>query len=149
MTEDPYQFRVGDRPTPFSAQEIRQGCPPGRTVRALVVQAGEDRYVRVTRFLTGDEEGADQEVWTETLDGTRLTETELGHSNWRELQGHASMPVDATSIEPVTIDIPMGRFEGLRYTRTDGDKVDTFWFALSLPGAPVRIESRVAGYVVF
>jgi hypothetical protein len=59
------------------------------------------------------------------------------------------MPLDATAIEPVTIDVPMGRFEGLRYTRTDGDNVDTFWFALSLPGAPVRIESRVAGDLVF
>ena len=69
MTDDPHQFRPGDQPTPFSADEIRRGCPPGRTVRTLVVRAGQEPYVHVTRFSTGDGDGADQELWTETPDG--------------------------------------------------------------------------------
>ena len=149
MTDDPHQFRPGDQPTPFSADEIRRGCPPGRTVRTLVVRAGQEPYVRVTRFSTGDGDGADQELWTETPDGTRLTETETGHSIWRELQGHASMPAASTRIEEETIDIPAGRYACLRYTRVDGDTVDTFWFATSAPGAPMRLEQRVGGELVF
>ena len=149
MTDDPYQFRVGDRPTPFSAQEIRQGCPPGRTVRALVVRAGEEPYVRVIRFSTGDEEGADQEVWTEMLDGTRLTETETGHSNWRERQGHASMPADRTEVTEEEIVIPAGRFACVRYTRTDEETVNVFWFAKAAPGMPLKFEKRIDDKTVF
>jgi hypothetical protein len=149
VTDDPYQFRDGDRPTPFSAQEIRQGCPPGRTVRALVVRAGEEPYVHVTRFLTGDEDGANQEVWNEMLDGTRLTETETGQSNWRELQGHASMPADWTEVTEEEIEIPAGRFAYVRYTRTDEESVGVFWFAKAAPGMPLKFEKRVDDKTVF
>ena len=131
MTDDPHQFRPGDQPTPFSADEIRRGCPPGRTVRTLVVRAGQEPYVRVTRFSTGDGAGAEQELWTETPDGTRLTETETGHSICRELQGHASMPADRTTVTEEEIDTPAGSFDCLRYTRTDEDGVGIFWFAKS------------------
>jgi hypothetical protein len=149
MTDDPHQFRPGDQPTPFSADEIRQGCPAGRTIRTLVVRAGEEPYVRVIRFLTGDETGADQEAWNETPDGTRLTETETGHSNWRELQGHASMPADRTTVTEEEIEIPAGRFACLRYTRTDENGVGDFWFAKSAPGMPLKFEKLVDGEVVF
>jgi hypothetical protein len=149
VTGDPHQFRPGDQPTPFSADEIREGCPPGRTVRMLVVRAGQEPYVRVTRFTTGDEDGSDQEVWTETPDGTRLTETETAHSTWREFQGHASMPADRTTVTEEEIEIPAGRFECLRYTRTDEDSVGDFWFAKLAPGMPLRFEQRVDGKTVF
>src|SRR6185503_2727836 len=121
----------------------------GRIVRSVMHRPGADDVVRVTRHLGAEETGGTYEVWTESPDGTRLSEPEEGRSTWLELQRHASMPMDATTIEPVTIDVPMGRFDGVRYTRTDGDTVDTFWFALSLPGAPVRIESRAGGDLVF
>jgi hypothetical protein len=149
MTDDPHQFRPGDQPTPFSADEIRQGCPPGRTVRTLVVRAGQEPYVHVTRFSTGDEERSDQEFWNETPDGTRLTETETGHSTWREFQGHASMPADRTTVTEEEIEIPAGRFACLRYTRTDEDGVGIFWFAKSAPGMPLKFERMVDGNTVF
>ncbi len=148
MTADPHQFRPGDRPTPFSAEEIRQGCPPGRTIRRLVVRAGEPPYVHVSRFLGGDEDG-DQESWTEAPDGTPLTEPATGHSTWRELQGHASMPAGTTEVVDETIDLPAGRFECLRYTRTDDDGVSVFWFAKAAPGMPLRFEQQVDGQTVF
>ena len=149
MIDDPHQFRLGDRPTPFSADEIREGCPPGRTVRMLVVRAGQEPFVRVTRFSTADENGSDQEVWTETPDGTRLTETEIAHATWREFQGHASMPADRTTVIEEDIEIPAGRFACLRYTRTDEDGVGDFWFATSAPGMPLKFEQRVDGNTVF
>lgn len=149
MTDDPYQFRVGDRPTPFSAQEIRQGCPPGRTVRTLVVRAGQEPHVRVTRFSTGDEDGGNSESWSELLDGTRLTETEMGHSTWRELQAHASMPADRTEVTEEEIEIPAGRFACVRYTRTDEESVGVFWFAKAAPGMPLKFEKRIGDKTIF
>lgn len=149
VTGDPHQFRPGDRPTPFSAEEIREGCPPGRTIRTLIVRAGEEPYVRVTRFSTGDEDGADQDSWNETPDGIRLTDIETGHSIWRELQGHASMPADRTNVTVEEIEIPAGRYACLRYTRTDEDGVRDFWFAKSAPGMPLKFEQRVDGVTVF
>jgi hypothetical protein len=103
----------------------------------------------VRRDHAADDDTGVYEVWTETPEGDRTSEPELASSTFLELQQHASMPSAATSVEPVEIDIPMGRFDGLQYTRAQGDMVDTFWFALARPGAPVRIESRVGGEVVF
>jgi len=74
MPADSHQLHLGHRPTPFTADEIRVGCPPGRTVRSLIVEAGKEPYVHVTRFVSGDADGAEQESWTETPDGARLTE---------------------------------------------------------------------------
>lgn len=149
MPGDPHVLRADHLPTPFTAAEIREGCPPGRTIRSLVVRAGADPVVSVNRFVAGDADGADGEHWTETPDGRQLTEPAADRSTWLELQGHASMPADATNIDEETIDIPAGRYDCLRYTRVDGDTVDTFWFARAAPGMPLRYEQRVNGELVY
>jgi hypothetical protein len=113
------------------------------------MRAGVEPFVQVMRVVSAAADEGEWEVWTETPDGRRLTEPERGTSNFLELQGHASMAADATRIEEETIDIPAGRYECLRYTRVDGDTVDTFWFATSAPGAPMRLEQRVGGELVF
>ena len=146
---DAHQLRPDHHPTPFSAAQIRDAWKVGREVRSLTRRAGAEPVVHVRRNLTADADGGEYEVWTESPEGERLTEPERGPATWIELQQHASMPIETTTIEPVEIDVPMGQFEGLRYTRVTGDAVDTFWFALARPGAPVRIESRVSGEVVF
>jgi hypothetical protein len=149
VPDDPHVLRPDHLPTPFTAAEIRDGCPPGRTVRALVVEGHGEPYVHVTRFVAGDADGAEQDAWTETPDGRRLTEPRRRRSTWLEFQRHASMPVASTTIERETIDIPAGRYDCLRYTRTDGDSVDTFWFATTAPGMPLRFEERVRGELVY
>jgi len=148
VSDDPRRLRPDHHPTPFSAAEIRDAFEVGREVRSLTVRAGAEPYILVRRNLSADHVSGVYEVWTESTDGVRLSEPEQGRSTWLELQGHASMPADATTIDTVEIDLPMGRYQGLRYTRVTGDAVDTFWFALSLPGAPVQMESRVGGQVV-
>jgi hypothetical protein len=142
MTTDPYRLRPDHLPTPFTADEIRVGCPPGRTVRALVVEPGREPYVHVTRFVSVDAEGAEQESWTEAPAGARLTEPKRRRSTWLDFQGHASMPAATTTIEEETIEIPAGRFECLRYTRREDDSVSTFWFAKSAPGMPLKFDER-------
>lgn len=149
MTSDPHQLRPDHLPTPFTADEIRVGCPPGRTVRSLVIRASSEPYVRVTRFVSGDADGAEQESWTETPDGVRLTEPERGRSTWLEFQEHASMPAAVTDISEEEIDIPAGRFACLKYTRRDGESVSTFWFARSAPGMPLKFETRAGAELLF
>ena len=149
VTTDPHQLHVDHLPTPFTADEIRVGCPPGRTVRSLIVEPGSEPRVRVTVFVSGDADGAEQEVWTETLDGGRLTDPQRRRSAWLEFQGHASMPAATTVIGEEVIDIPAGRFECLKYTRRDGDSVTSFWFARSAPGMPLKVEERTNGELVY
>lgn len=149
MTNDPHRLHPDHLPTPFTADEIREGCPPGRTVRSLVHEKGEAPYLRITRFVSGDAEGAEQETWTETPDGARLTEPQRRRTAWLDFQGHASMPAATTAIAEEEIEIPAGRFACLRYTRSDGDEVDTFWFAKVAPGMPLKFEERVAGELVY
>jgi hypothetical protein len=149
MTSDPHVLHPDHLPTPFTADEIRVGCPPGRTVRALVVETGREPYVQITRFVSGDAEGAEQESWTETPDGVRLTEPKRRRTAWLGFQGHASMPAATTDIADEVIDIPAGRFDCLRYTRREGETVNTFWFARSAPGMPLKFEEREAGELVY
>ena len=149
MTADPHQLQPDHRPTPFTADEIRIGCPPGRTVRSLVMEADTEPYVQVTRFVSGDAEGAEQESWTETPNGNRLTEPRRRRSTWLDFQGHASMLAATTEIVEEEIDIPAGRYACLRYTRRDGDAISTFWFATAAPGMPLKFEERVGGELVY
>jgi len=148
VADDAHRLRPDHHPTPFSAAEIQAAFVPGQILKTRIVRAGADPVIFVRRNVSADAEGGDYEVWTEAADGTVLSEPEQGRSTWIELQGHASMPIDATTIEPTTIDVPIGRFEGQRYTRVDGDTVDVFLFALALPGAPVHVEKRVNGELV-
>lgn len=149
LPDESHRLRPDHHPTPFTAAQIRGGFVPGRVVRSRVVIAGAEPVVRVRRHVSADAQTGVYQFWEEGPDGEPLGEPEEAASDWLELQGHASMPIDATTIEPVTIDVPMGRFEGLLYTRVDGDTVDQFWFALERPGAPVRMEERVNGELVY
>ncbi|MGH8946801.1 MAG: hypothetical protein ACRDVL_11730, partial [Acidimicrobiia bacterium] len=48
----------GTAPTPFSADEMRRGCPSGRTVTVKVRDGqGPDR-LETTRFVSTDDHGA-------------------------------------------------------------------------------------------
>ena len=117
-------------------------------MRSLVVESGKEPYVHVTRFVSGDAEAAEQESWTETPDGLRLTQPRRRRSSWLDFQGHASMPAATTEIVEEEIDIPAGRYACLCYTRRDGDAISTFWFAKSAPGMPLRFEERLNGELV-
>ena len=141
---DPHVLRPDHAPTPFTAADIRANCRPGRTVTVLVEPAGAEPFRRITRFMVCDEDGADQEFRNLAIDGRPLGPPEIRRSAWLDLQGHASFPSDATTIEPDTIDLPIGRLDCLRYTVVDGDDVDSFWFALAKPGMPVQVVTRDA-----
>jgi len=134
VAHDPHVLGPGLAPTPFTADEIRAGCPAGRTIRLLVEDEddGSAPHVRYNRFVECDDTGALVERGADGEPGER------GRSTWAGLQAHAAFPITATTIEPDTIDIPLGAVECLRYTVTDEDGVTVFWFAPAYPGMPVR-----------
>lgn len=117
-------------PTPFTADEIRTGCPDGRTVR---VDDGAEA-ISVSRFLDGDLEGATIESWSEAADGVAVDEPSRSRVTWRQLQQHAAFPEVGTTVSRETIRTPLGEHDCLRYDVGDM----TFWFDVGRPGMPVR-----------
>jgi hypothetical protein len=145
---DPHQLRIEDLPTPFTADEIRDACRPGRQLRLRIEQSGEEPMIRVSRYLEGDGQTAVQESWNESPSGEPLSEPTESRESWLELQDHASFPRASTEVAEETLEIPAGRFDCLRYTQTVEDGLRRFWFARALPGQPIRWEISAGGQVV-
>jgi hypothetical protein len=145
MSVDDHQLRPDHLPTPFSAAEIRDATRPGHTLRLRLETPGEEPVLRVTRFVETDAEGAVQESQRFTLAGEPLGEKVRRRSSWLDFQEHASFPAAMTTRSEETIQLEFGRFDGLHYTAVDGDRVDHYWFALALPGMPVKTEDWEAG----
>jgi hypothetical protein len=134
---DPRVLAKGLAPTPFTAGEIRAGCPEGRTIRLLVESSSAAPYVRVNRFVACDEDGATIESWRPVDDCGTGGRVERDRTTWLDLQRHAAFPADATTIEPGTVELCFGTFDCLVYTLESGPR---FWFATALPGMPVKYE---------
>lgn len=147
-TGDPRVLAPGAAPTPFTADEIRGACRPGRTMRLLVDIAGERPFHRMSRYVECDGSGAVLERSLLSLDGAPLGEPEVDRVTWLELQGHACFPADDTTIEPERIETALGALDCLRYTVRRGDTEEVFWFAKDLPGMPVLRQTRAGGQVV-
>lgn len=147
-TRDSHVLAPGQAPTPFTADEIRRGCPAGRTIRLRVDVVGETPFLRVSRFVECDEAGATIERSRLSLDGSPLAQPEVDRMTWRDLQAHASFPADDTTIEPERIETAIGALDCLRYTVRDGTTDEVFWFAKDLPGMPIRSLTRTDGQVV-
>ena len=141
-------MRPGHAPTPFLAEEIRMGSPVGRTIRLLVEVEGSEPFVRVQRYVWTNERSATTERWRETVEGAPIGRLEDRDTSWRELQAHASFPADKTTIEPDTIETPLGLVDCLRYTVREGETVKRLWFARHLPGTPVKVVVKEGGRVV-
>ncbi|MBZ2198106.1 hypothetical protein [Occultella gossypii] len=127
--DDPHVMGAGFAPTPFTADEIRTGCPDGHTLHVRTV-AGDTVSEVVTRFEAGDADGV---TISEEADGG----ASYRRVGWADLQRHASFPVDRTTIEPERITTPLGELDCLRYSVQREDLM-TFWFATAHPGMPVR-----------
>ncbi|SDS45196.1 hypothetical protein [Microlunatus soli] len=127
--DDPYVLGPGLAPTPFTAEQIRAGCPDGHTVFIRTTEAGEVSE-SVQRFDAGDADGV---TLTRQFDGDSLT----SRVSWRDLQAHAAFPSDFTTRVQDTIASPLGTLDCLRY-EIAGEPPMRFWFALDHPGMPVR-----------
>jgi len=133
-------LRPDHLPTPFTANEIRRGCPPLRVTRLLVSEAGTPAHVRVSRFEDCDEDGATTIGWRETLDGDLIDGPDRRRVGWSELQAHASFPAATTVVDRCRIETPVGTLDCRRYTVRGPERTSTYWFADAKPGMPVRFE---------
>jgi hypothetical protein len=135
-------------PSPFTPEQIRTGCPSGRTVRWRAEDVGEPPYVRVSRFLGSDEEGTTLERSRESLDGAPLGEPVASRQTWSELQVNALFPAAITEVTAETIPTDLGDLDCVRYTVSENGSVNSFWFDRNRPGPPVRYEIVAGGQVV-
>lgn len=145
---DPHVLEPGHAPTPFTADEIRDGTVAGKELWRHVDEDGEDPYLRVSRYLDCDAEGATMERAVHALDGTPIGEPEAQRVTWLDLQRHASFPAEDVTIDEESISTAIGDHDCLRYTVVAGEATYVFWFARDLPGMPVRQEVRQHGKVV-
>jgi hypothetical protein len=132
-------------PTPFSAAQIREGCPAGRSIRIREEIPGQASTFRRIRFWTVDEETAVQEFQATDQDGRPMGEATLRDSTWLDLQRHASQPAEATTLEEVTLALPFGDVDCWLYTVRAPAGEMLFWFAKDLPGMPVQVEEWIDG----
>ena len=145
---DPHILGPDLLPTPFTADEIRKGCPAGRLTRVRVESTDGSPYERVNRFVDCDEEGATIERSSVGADGELIGATQLARTTWAGFQSHAAFSRAQTTVADDVIETPLGRLDCLRYTVLDGSVTDTFWFATSLPGMPVRMVTENDGRLV-
>jgi len=145
---DPYVPGPGLLPTPFSAGELRAGCPDGRVIRMRIESEGRLVAWRLNRFRDGDADGTTIESQQFDADGEPLGPAAPERMTWRELQGHASFEAARTVRAPDVIETPIGVLDCLRYTVTDDDgTVEDFWFAVAIAGMPIRFRSVVGDRV--
>jgi hypothetical protein len=140
LPPDANRLQPDHLPTPFSADDIRAGCPLGRTIRLRVEALGAEPAHRRIRFVEVDSQTAVQEFASTDADGRPVGEAALRRSTWLELQHHASQPAAATSLDEVDLELPMGVEACWRYRVRDGDATAQFWFAKGRAGMPVQVE---------
>lgn len=134
---------------PFAAQAIRDASPAGRT---YVFRFEEDGAERVERWVF---ERVDERGFTSTStpvdgDGHPTGPAQRSEGTWEELESHAHFPAARTTITNAQLTIPLGAFRCRLYTVTSEDEegrevVSRYWFAVDLPGAPVRMVREVGG----
>ncbi len=144
-TPDPHVLDPASLPTPFSADEIRAGTRPGRTLVVRVDVAGRPSSLRSTRFDALDADGATMTRTPIGEDGEPVDEPAAERVTWRRLQEHALFPADRTVRTRAVLAHPLGDLDCLRYEVTDGDAVDVYWFDLARPGMPVLVDYRRGG----
>ena len=135
-------------PYPFTASEIRAGCPLGRVIDYRMESVGASATSERWAFAPIGEDSVT--ITTTPLDArgnpTGVPETQT--SKWTELHEHAHFPRAATKVSEESLTVPAGTFAVLRYVVTKEDDVKTVWFAKNLPGPPVKVEATHSGKTV-
>lgn len=133
--------RPGFLTPPFTAEQIRGEWVEGLelTIRRWAADA---EALESWRVVQADADGVDIESTVRDGDGNVIRPTAVRHSTWTELRDHASFPADRATRERVTRDTALGDLDGWLYTVSDPDSgtISEFFFAVSLPGAPVYVH---------
>ena len=121
---------------PFSWQEIRAATKNGRTYRYRVEAPGKPTKERVLTFTKVDDNGA--EIFAGGDAPKRM--------GWVALQKDAEFPKDKLTVREESVKLPGGKFDCVVYElKGDAGETWTYFFARSLPGAPVLFYTEQDG----
>lgn len=123
-------------PTPFTAEQIRGATKAGRTYRYRVEVGDKPPSERVISFVSVDADGA--VMATPGEPNKRVT--------WEQLRQHAEFPAPLVMTREESITTPAGKFDCIVYVVLGEDgEASTFYFAKTLPGAPVQFSIAKEG----
>jgi hypothetical protein len=125
----------GLAPPPFTAAQIRAATRNGRTYRYRVEAPGQPPRERVLTFSKVDAEGAELYAGGEPK-----------HVAWTELQKDAEFPKERVTVREDAVKLPGGKFKCIVYeVQGAAGETATYFFAKSLPGAPVLFFTEQDG----
>ncbi|HSO32006.1 MAG TPA: hypothetical protein VLT33_05805 [Labilithrix sp.] len=123
-------------PAPFSGEEIRAATKSGRTYRYRVEVRGKPAKERVLTFVKVDADGC--EIFAGGESPKR--------KGWPSLQKDSEFPKERVQAREETVKLPGGKFDCMVYEVSGNDgEVTTYYFAKTLPGAPVLFYTDVDG----
>ncbi|MCP3960507.1 MAG: hypothetical protein GY719_21895 [bacterium] len=136
-------------PLPFTAEQIRDEWVEGFS---LVLQTETPKGQTRERWtvLSANEKGAEIEFVPIDAEGNAAGNPRTSRSSWEELRDHAAFPAAVSSREEIALDTALGQLDGWIY-RTRSAEAGTeseFFFASSLPGAPVQMRVMKGGETV-
>ena len=147
------RMRPDHLPTPFSAEEIRRGCPAGRMIKFLIETPDKPISYQVFDFKEGTEESAHFEAYTLDENGNVIGPKNNATLKWTDLQAHASYAKKNTTVNREFKTIASGTFDCWQYTMTTEDhgktKESRYWFAIALPGPPILVRETIDGKEIF
>jgi hypothetical protein len=134
---------------PFTADEIRGEWTQGLVLTLLFKSPQGEERQRWT-VVSADTEGCDIEYASLDAEGEVSGEPSVGHATWIELRNHATFKADLATRQDVTRKTDLGELAGWLYTVRDPEagSVTEYFFASSLPGAPVYLRVRKDGKTV-
>jgi hypothetical protein len=134
---------------PFTAEQIRDEWVVGFSID-MARRSPERELVERWTVVAADAEGVEIRYVPLDAEGKPAAEGIVERSTWIELRNHASFPADSSTVEKVTRETALGSLEGLHYTVRDekAGTVTEFFFASSLPGAPVQMRTTRHGQIV-
>lgn len=134
---------------PFSAEQIRDTCIVGLTIDVRLSDAQGDSLQRWTVVESGPEAVAFEYA---DLDGAGevVGDPVVERASWNELRDHAVFPSAIATRERATRETALGTLDGWLYVVGEPQRgaVSEFFFADSLPGAPVWMQVTLDGAVV-
>jgi hypothetical protein len=139
-------------PAPFDAAALQAGLPVGTVLDYRLTLAGLTPSQERWEIVAATDAGVT--IRTTALDagGAPIGPGSEEPHTWTELESHATFPADFTVVRESELLTPMGALPVLIYVvEPPGDeaKADIFYFAPSMPGPPVKMETEADGAIVF
>lgn len=130
---------VEKAPAPFTADQLRTGCPVGRRIVYKIEEEGKPVVRRTMEFIGNDANGAEIKGTTTDASGKEI-ESGASKATWTELRSHGEFDKNRLEIKHRTVSVPFGTLETTVYKVDAADgTVTTYYFADTLPGPPVLI----------